>query len=164
MGSEKKKWYFTLWSQFWYWKWKQYFFRWNWSQIFLWLKVSQSQNDFLVSSNLPKRESFLRQIFALDSKIGQIKKLKTIYLYWIINNPYYLAQYCAVIFLIWPILEARAEICQKRVHFLEDLKTPKFHSENQDVIQLPFLETLTHTYLIHCSRLTRIVSTSLKKW
>ena len=57
-----------------------------------------------------------------------------------------------------------SKIHQKRVHFLEDLKTPKFHSENQDVIQLPFLETLTHTYLIHCSRLTRIVSTSLKKW
>ena len=34
------------------------------------------------------------------------------------------------IFLIWHILEARAEICQKKkIHFLEDLKTPKFHSE-----------------------------------
>ena len=31
--------------------------------------------------------------------------------------------------LIWPILEGRAEIRQKKVHFLEDLKTPKFHSE-----------------------------------
>ena len=31
--------------------------------------------------------------------------------------------------MIWPILEARAEICQKKVHFLEDLKTPKFNSE-----------------------------------
>ena len=31
--------------------------------------------------------------------------------------------------MIWLILEARAEICQKKVHFLEDLKTPKFHSE-----------------------------------
>ena len=33
------------------------------------------------------------------------------------------------IFLIWTILEARAEICQKKVHFLEELKTPKFHTE-----------------------------------
>ena len=27
------------------------------------------------------------------------------------------------------MFEAKAEICQKSVHFLEDLKTPKFHSE-----------------------------------
>ena len=32
-------------------------------------------------------------------------------------------------FLIWPILEARAKICQKKFQFLGDLKTPKNHSE-----------------------------------
>ena len=34
-----------------------------------------------------------------------------------------------VIFLIGPILEARAEILTKKVHLLGDLKTPKNHSE-----------------------------------
>ena len=34
-------------------------------------------NDFLVSSNLPKSDPPLWQIFALASKMGQIKKVRT---------------------------------------------------------------------------------------
>ena len=40
-----------------------------------------------------------------------------------------LAWYCAIIFLDWSILEARAEILTKKIHFLGVLKTPKFPSE-----------------------------------
>ena len=36
---------------------------------------------------------------------------------------------CAFILLIWPSLEARAEILTKKVHILGDWKTPKFPSE-----------------------------------
>ena len=31
--------------------------------------------------------------------------------------------------MLWPSLEAREKICQKKVHFLGDLKAPKFHSD-----------------------------------
>ena len=31
--------------------------------------------------------------------------------------------------LFLQLYDSRAEICQERGHFLEDLKTPKFHSE-----------------------------------
>ena len=40
------------------------------------LRVSSSQNNFLVSSNPPKDEPFLQQIFALASKMDQIKKIE----------------------------------------------------------------------------------------
>ena len=45
-------------------------------------KRSVNLNDFLVSSNLPKREPFLWQIFALAYKMRQIKKLKSIWYVW----------------------------------------------------------------------------------
>ena len=45
-------------------------------------------------------------------------------------------------FLNWPILESRTKICKKKVHLLEDLKTPKFHSE----INWP----LSLWVLVHC--------------
>ena len=44
------------------------------------LKVSQSQIGILVSSNLPTTKPILKRIFALVSKMGEIKKINALYL------------------------------------------------------------------------------------
>ena len=44
------------------------------------LKVSQSQIEILVSSNLPKTKPIFKRIFALVSKMGEIKKIIALYL------------------------------------------------------------------------------------
>ena len=68
--------------------------------------------------------------------------------------------------MIWPILGARAEKRQKKVHILGDLKTPKFHSEINwplgrqshyhngvlnGLAEVPFMQT-THDYMINVIR------------
>ena len=52
----------------------------------------------------------------------------------------------AFILLIWPILEARAEILTKKVHILEDWKTPKFPSE----INWPLAQIQTSVLDLFC--------------
>ena len=82
-----------------------------------------------------KKWTFSLTDFSLASKMGQIKKITDI------------------------LSSSRAEICQKKVHFLEDLKTPKFHSE----INWP-LDKVTQSlkYLHNIKLYGRYVSTNVK--
>ena len=66
------------------------------------LKVSKSQKQFFLKLNCSKSALNFWHISALASKICQIKKHKFTVLH-----------YLGGCFLIWPILEARAEIWQK---------------------------------------------------
>ena len=74
-----------------------------------------------VSSNLPKNEPNFVRISALASKMGQTNKMKAHIMTWHNKVP--------LSYWLDPFYRLRQKSSQNLVHFLGDLKTPKFPSE-----------------------------------